>query len=168
MATYYTHIDSLLGKLLLVSDGKHLTGLYMEGQQYEVTPADDWIQDDSLPVLVKAKQQLAEYFSGDRKAFDISLMFAGSQFQKQTWSLLNEIPYGTTATYGALAHQLGDPEAARTVGHTIGMNPISVIIPCHRVVSSTGKLTGYNGGLERKRLLLDLEAGRQQLAILGV
>lgn len=158
-------MNSPLKRLLLVSDGTHLTGLYMQGQQYELHPTDSWVRDDDLPLLIQTKQQLADYFGGTLQKFDVPLKLSGSKFQKQVWSMLSDIPYGTTTTYGTIANHLGDPEGARDVGLAIGMNPISVIIPCHRVVSSMGKLTGYNGGLERKRLLLDLESGKQSLAL---
>lgn len=163
--TYFTYAESPLRDLLLVSDGHYLTGLYMAGQQYERTPLNNWIRNDDLPLFRQAKSELKHYFSGDLISFSIPVRFDGTHFQQSVWTLLMEIPYGKTMTYGALASLLGDPLAARTVGHTIGMNPISVVIPCHRVIASNGKLTGYNGGLERKRLLLDLEQGMQRLAL---
>lgn len=163
--TYFTYTESPLKKLLLVSDGTNLTGLYMARQQYEVAPADDWARDDSLPLFQKTVNELRQYFNGDLTSFSIPVKFQGSQFQRSVWVQLTDIPYGTRISYGDIARALGDPDAARTVGHAVGMNPISVIVPCHRVVSSSGSLTGYNGGLERKQFLLDLEDGKQRLAL---
>ncbi len=162
----YTYIDSPLGQLTLVSeDGMSLSGLYMKGQQYERLPAPSWTRNDSLPIFDLTHKQLGQYFDGRRTRFSLPLRLAGNVFQKTVWALLQDIPYGATATYGLIAEKTGDPSAARTIGHVIGLNPISVIVPCHRVIASNGKLTGYNGGLVRKQLLLDLETGRTQLAL---
>ncbi|MDB5185962.1 MAG: Methylated DNA-protein cysteine methyltransferase [Candidatus Saccharibacteria bacterium] len=137
----------------------------MEGQKYEVHPDKTWVRDDSLPLLAQTVQELDQYFSGKPVSFSAPLQFQGSDFQKHTWQLLAKIPYGKTITYAEIARLLGDPGAVRNVGSVIGMNPISVIVPCHRVIASNGKLTGYNGGLVRKQLLLDLESGKLQLAL---
>ena len=110
-------------------------------------------------VLVRTKAQLAEYFAGDRRAFDLPLAPQGSGFQVQVWRALLRIPYGETCSYGDIARVVGRPSASRAVGAANGRNPIPIIVPCHRVIGSTGSLTGYGGGLERKRYLLDFEQG---------
>ena len=107
--------------------------------------------------------QLREYFDAARQRFDVELALAGNPFELRVWGALREIPYGATASYGAIARQIGSPAAARAVGLANGRNPIAVIVPCHRVIGADGGLTGYGGGLERKRLLLDLEAGKLTL-----
>jgi methylated-DNA-[protein]-cysteine S-methyltransferase len=108
--------------------------------------------------LEQVEEQLAEYFAGERTGFELPTAAAGNAFQRQVWDLIDRIPYGQTTTYGQLASELGNPTLARKVGNAVGHNPLSVIVPCHRVVGKDGKLTGYAGGLERKRFLLDLEA----------
>lgn len=115
-------------------------------------------RDDDHPVLVAAREQLAAYFTGARETFDLPLAPVGSAFRQQVWALLRDIPYGTTTTYGALAAALGRTgRAARAVGLANGANPLGVVVPCHRVVGADGRLTGYAGGIERKRALLALE-----------
>ncbi len=114
--------------------------------------------DDSNPYLRKAAEQLDEYFAGSRRAFDIPLDLDGTAFQRAVWGALQEIPFGKTITYGELAEELGRPTAARAVGAAVGRNPVSVVIPCHRVVGRDGSLTGFAGGLDAKIRLLELEA----------
>jgi methylated-DNA-[protein]-cysteine S-methyltransferase len=114
---------------------------------------------DRHPVLLDAERQLAEYFAGHRKTFDLMLDFVGTDFQKKVWAALLTIPYGETRTYGQIARQIGSPNAMRAVGAANGRNPISIVAPCHRVIGSTGELTGFAGGVERKEHLLQLEAG---------
>ncbi|HEU4948860.1 MAG TPA: methylated-DNA--[protein]-cysteine S-methyltransferase [Kribbella sp.] len=149
-------VDSPVGALTLVSspDGE-LTGLYMEQQRHRPPEGLFGERDDSL--LPEVAIQLTEYFAGRRTRFDLPLKLIGTPFQLQVWAALQEIPYGETTTYGELAQSLGKPQAARAVGLANGKNPIGIIIPCHRVVGSTGSLTGYGGGLERKRQLLQHE-----------
>lgn len=115
------------------------------------------------PLLDALRAQLAEYFAGGRRTFDVPLYYAGSDFQHQVWSSLRDIPYGETCSYGAIAKRLGDPKAMRAVGAANGLNPIAIVIPCHRVVNANGELGGYGGGLWRKRKLLDLERGQGSL-----
>lgn len=158
--TSYRHIDSPLGTILLRVQGAHLTGLFFAGQKYhpagiadsrEVPPAD-------AAVLDRAASELAEYFAGRRDAFTVPVRFAGSPFQQRVWEALLAIPCGETASYGELARALGlPPTHARAVGGAVGRNPLSVIVPCHRVLGSAGALTGYAGGIERKRALLQRE-----------
>jgi methylated-DNA-[protein]-cysteine S-methyltransferase len=166
MATLYTTTDSPIGELLLTGDGAALTGLYMQaGRRKRIDPA--WERSDVA--FADAVAQLREYFAGERREFDLPLAPRGADFQLRAWAALREIPYGETVTYGEQARRIGHPDAARAVGAANGQNPIAVIVPCHRVIGANGSLTGFGGGLERKRLLLDLEAdtvsGATRLAI---
>ena len=154
---YHSYFESTIGRLLLTSDGTALTGLYMEEPKYG--PALDGgsrFDDEALPFR-ETKQQLAEYFAGERVAFDLPLAMHGTEFQKQVWKALLDIPFGVTMSYGELARKIGNPNASRAVGLANGRNPISIIVPCHRVIGSNGSLTGYGGGLPRKEALLSLE-----------
>lgn len=117
---------------------------------------------DSLSVLDKMERELAEYFVGSRQSFDIPLLLAGTDFQKSVWQALSEIPYGDVVTYMDVSHAIGNPKAIRAVSQAIGSNPLSILIPCHRVVGSNGALTGYAGGIEAKRCLLELENGQEK------
>ena len=154
---FFDTIDSPIGDLLLTSDGSALTRLHME--PFEVAP--EWIRDPAP--LAEAAAQLKAYFDGDLEDFDLPLAPSGTEFQLRVWSALREIPYGETASYGELAAAVGRPGASRAVGAANGRNPIAVIVPCHRVIGANGTLTGYGGGLERKRILLELEAGVRRL-----
>ncbi|TCN30514.1 methylated-DNA-[protein]-cysteine S-methyltransferase [Kribbella orskensis] len=153
----YAVIDSPLGRLTLVArDQGELAGLYMEEHRHRPPLETFGIRDDS--VLPEVVQQLKEYFAGERTTFDIPLALTGTPFQHRVWTALQDIPYGETTTYGELAASLGlVPGASRAVGLANGKNPVSIIVPCHRVVGSTGSLTGYGGGLDRKQRLLDHE-----------
>lgn len=157
MPTYYTFIDSPLEQLLLISDGRALIGLYMSEQRHGPKIGVDWQQDDLIDPFKLAEAQLAAYFSRQLQEFSIPFAPHGTVFQKTVWQALQSIPYGTTTTYGDLARQIGHPTSVRAVGQANARNPLSIIIPCHRVISSKGKLTGYGGGLERKAALLALE-----------
>ncbi|UOX90286.1 methylated-DNA--[protein]-cysteine S-methyltransferase [Amycolatopsis sp. FBCC-B4732] len=148
-------IASPIGPLTLVGDGEALIGLYFDGHLRTPRLTDLGPRDDDG--FEAAKRQLGEYFAGTRREFDLELAPRGSAFEKQVWALLTKIPYGETRTYGQLAAELGDPGAAQAVGNANGWNPISVVVPCHRVVGTSGGLTGYAGGLTRKRFLLSLE-----------
>ncbi len=154
-ATLYTTTDSPIGELLLTGDGAALTGLYMQaGRRKRIDPS--WRRSDAA--FAAAVAQLGEYFAGERREFDLALAPRGGEFQLRAWQALREIPYGETIAYGEQARRIGHPDAARAVGAANGQNPIGVIVPCHRVVGADGSLTGFGGGLSRKRLLLDLEA----------
>ena len=152
----YTVADSPIGELVLVGGEDGLAGVYMTPHRHgpELDPA--WRRDPAP--LAEAARQLEEYFTGDRTEFDLPLAPHGTAFQQRVWALLREIPYGETTTYGALAERLGNPRTVRAVGLANGRNPISIVVPCHRVIGSDGSLVGFGGGLERKRTLLDLEA----------
>ncbi|NLE73059.1 MAG: methylated-DNA--[protein]-cysteine S-methyltransferase [Actinobacteria bacterium] len=160
--TVYSYIDSPLGRVLLTSDGDSLTGLHLEGQKHEPQPDNDWTRDDALLLFAATATQLAEYFAGTRSSFDLPVAPMGTPFQQEVWRLLQEIPYGARISYGDIAREMGRPQAARAVGAAVGRNPVSIIVPCHRVVGSDGSLTGYAGGLERKTTLLELERRHTQ------
>ncbi len=160
--TQYTCVDSPIGMLLLLSDGQHLTGLYMDVAKYHA--AESWSKNNDLAILQETTRQLAEYFEGARQVFDLPIKPAGTEFQRQVWEELCNIPYGTVISYGQLARTIGKPKAFRAVGLANSKNPISIIVPCHRVIGGNGTLTGYGGGLPRKKALLLLEGGQQHSA----
>jgi methylated-DNA-[protein]-cysteine S-methyltransferase len=153
--TLYTTIDSPLGELLLTGDGEALRSLRMRGGRRRLTVDRAWTRADEP--FADARAQLDEYFSGARTGFDLALAPAGSGFQSRVWRMLLEIPYGRTVSYGELARRVGTDASPRAVGSANGANPISIIVPCHRVIGADGSLIGYGGGLERKRALLELE-----------
>lgn len=156
--TTHVVVDSPVGPLTLVSDGEHLTGVWFS--EHKHPPKDtgsDVDHEDAPQVLRDAADQLAEYFAGDRTTFDVPLAAEGTDFQHRVWARLREIPYGQTRSYGQLAAELGQPGASRAVGLANGRNPVSIVVPCHRVIGSSGAITGYGGGVERKQTLLDLE-----------
>ncbi|WP_216841010.1 methylated-DNA--[protein]-cysteine S-methyltransferase [Acidobacterium sp. S8] len=150
-------MESPVGKLKLVASDKGLAAILWENDRPHRVRLDDLVEDEQHPILVKTEGQLREYFAGKRKEFSIALDMQGSRFQKDVWEALLAIPFGETRSYGQLAKQLGNPRATRAVGAANGRNPISIIVPCHRVIGSSGKLTGFAGGLETKAHLLDLE-----------
>jgi len=154
--TTYTTIGSPVGQLTLVAtESGALCGLYMHDQRH-LPPRDRFGCRNDVG-FDDARRQLGEYFAGTRTAFDLQLEPRGTEFQQKVWALLREIPYGETISYAQLADRYGDPRAIRAVAAANGKNPIGIIVPCHRVIGSDGSLTGYAGGLERKRFLLDLE-----------
>lgn len=152
--TVWTDIDSPIGVLRLQSDGDAITAIV-----FEPLPEPTGERDDAHPVLTEARTQLEAYFAGERKEFDLPLAASGTPFQQRVWQELCEIAYGATATYGEIAQRLGlPPGASRAVGLANGRNPIPIVVPCHRVIGSKGKLVGYGGGLDRKQKLLSLES----------
>lgn len=153
----YTEYDSPLGRLLLAASPRGITGLYFEEHKYFSGPGD-WRRDDAHPHLVAAAAQLQEYFCGERQNFDLALDPSGTSFQQAVWTALCSLQFGTTTTYSAIAQHIAKPNAIRATGTAIGKNPISIIVPCHRVLGSSGGLSGFAGGLPRKRYLLDLES----------
>lgn len=166
----YTVVDSRIGELLLTGDGRALTGIEFDlgggaGPLQRASPAarvrPDWVADRAP--LAAAVEQLLAYLDGELTVFDLPVATAGSDFQRRVWELLADIPYGQTTSYGRLAARLGRPSASRAVGLANGRNPIPIVLPCHRVVGASGALTGYGGGLDRKRWLLDLEQRRARL-----
>jgi methylated-DNA-[protein]-cysteine S-methyltransferase len=153
----HTVVDSPMGPLTLVAEGESLVGLYMVRQRHR-PPEEVFGVPDDTP-FAEAIRQLAAYFEGRLTRFELPMAFSGTPFQQRVWSALRDIPYGETISYGQLADRLGQPTASRAVGLANGKNPIGIIVPCHRVVGSNGDLTGYGGGLDRKRELLAFERG---------
>lgn len=164
MTTTHRHVPSLhhavvaspIGPLTVVADGPVIVGCYMEGHLRGPGPDAIGPRDDAA--LADARSQLDEYFAGTRTAFDLPIELRGAPLQRAVWSALREIPFGARRSYGDLAVELGDRNLAQAVGAANARNPISVIVPCHRVVGADGSLVGFAGGLDRKRFLLDLEA----------
>lgn len=162
-APLYTSVESPIGELLLLGDGQILSGLYMQGGRRPIAIGPRWRCSSAAFGHVRA--QLKEYFAGERAAFDVSLTMQGDPFERLVWRALQDIPYGETVSYGEIARRIGHPSAARAVGLANARNPIAIIVPCHRVIGADGTLTGYGGGLERKRALLELEAGQARLPV---
>jgi methylated-DNA-[protein]-cysteine S-methyltransferase len=154
---HYRTIESPIGLLTLAGHGSALTNLRMVDQTYEPSRAD-WSADPEA--FNDAVDQLGAYFAGELIDFDIELDLRGTEFQQRVWKALLTIPYGETRSYGEIAEQVGAPGAARAVGLANGHNPIAIVVPCHRVIGASGSLTGYGGGLDRKRSLLELEKKR--------
>jgi methylated-DNA-[protein]-cysteine S-methyltransferase len=157
----YSYIDSPLGELLVVRDDGGITGLYLPTGRHAKTALTGWTRDDAA--FDDARAQLGEYFAGERTEFELPLNPTGTEFQTKVWLALREIPYGETASYGETAQAIGSPTASRAVGLANGQNPISIIVPCHRVIGANGSLTGYGGGLDAKRWLLSHEAAHAGL-----
>ncbi|MGQ0618512.1 MAG: methylated-DNA--[protein]-cysteine S-methyltransferase [Panacagrimonas sp.] len=157
-ARCHARMPSPIGELLLVGEGDALVGLYMIERKND--PALGLCDDARLSV---ARQQLEAYFAGRRTSFELELRPMGTDFQRKVWAALREIPFGETISYGELARRIGQPSASRAVGLANGQNPISIIVPCHRVIGANGSLTGYGGGIERKRWLLAHEARGRSL-----
>jgi methylated-DNA-[protein]-cysteine S-methyltransferase len=158
MTTMYTIFESPVGPLLLMSDGHSLTGLHTDSDKHRPTMRPDWIRDDDATPFAQVKEQMRTYFEGRLTNFDLPLAPQGTEFQLGVWRELRGIPYGETISYAELARRIGRPQASRAVGHANARNPISIIVPCHRVIGADKSLTGYAGGLERKRMLLTHEA----------
>ncbi len=145
-------IDTVIGKIGIAEDGKSITNLYFDSN----TIPEGFDLKETL-LLKEAAKQLSEYFSGKRKTFELPLAPSGTEFQKKVWDTLKQIPYGETMSYGEVAKKIGNDKACRAVGMANNKNPIPIIIPCHRVIGSNGKLVGYGGGLDIKKKLLELE-----------
>jgi methylated-DNA-[protein]-cysteine S-methyltransferase len=158
----HKHVNSPVGKLKLVASEKGLVAVLWENDPPGRVRLEETQEDPQHKILARAEKELKEYFAGTREAFTVPLDMRGTAFQKNVWEALLGIPFGETRSYGQLASQLGSPTASRAVGAANGRNPVSIIVPCHRVIGSTGKLTGFAGGLDVKETLLTLE-GRQPL-----
>lgn len=156
-----THFQSPLGSMTLAATQAGLAGVWFDGQRHlppELATGTSWPRDANHPLLKKAAQQLAQYFAGQRHDFNLPLdLSGGTEFQKAVWQALLAIPPGRTTSYGRISQNISNPAAVRAVGAAVGRNPISIIVPCHRVVGADGSLTGYAGGLDRKTALLRLE-----------
>jgi methylated-DNA-[protein]-cysteine S-methyltransferase len=159
----YTRIPSPIGELLLAGDGETLHRLHMLQAPRPTHIPASWRERPQA--FAEAKRQLHEYFDGQRERFELPVTMDGTSFQRDVWSALCEIDYGQTASYGEIARRVGKPDAARAVGITNARNPIAIVVPCHRVIGANGTLTGYGGGLERKRYLLDLEQAASQIRL---
>jgi methylated-DNA-[protein]-cysteine S-methyltransferase len=156
-AVRHAVVDSPVGPLTMVARDGRLAGLYMAGQRHLPDEHTFGARDDE--VLPEVREQLAAYFRGELREFDLPLAEVGTPFQAEVWAALRRVPYGETCTYGELAAAIGRPAAVRAVGAANGRNPICIVVPCHRVVGSTGQLTGYAGGVDKKAALLALEQG---------
>jgi methylated-DNA-[protein]-cysteine S-methyltransferase len=158
MTTFCTRFDSLSGRLVVLADGRSLTGRQTGSVRDRPEMRPDWIRDDAAVPFAEVKAQLRAYFAGRLTEFDLPLAPQGTEFQLCVWQELRGIPFGETISYGELGRRIGRPQASRAVGHANARNPISIIVPCHRVIGADNSLTGYAGGLERKRMLLAHEA----------
>jgi methylated-DNA-[protein]-cysteine S-methyltransferase len=157
MTLAYKTIDSPVGKLKLVASDNGLVAVLWDKEKPKRVRLGEVQEREGHPVLIKAERQITDYFAGKRRSFSVDIDMQGTSFQKQVWEALLAIPFGETRTYGDLAKQLGRPQAARAIGAASGKNPLSIIVPCHRVVGSSGRLTGFAGGLDAKARLLELE-----------
>ena len=153
--TYHTTIPSPLGDLLLTGNGQALTGVYLTPHRHGPTAGGDWVRDEAP--FAEARRQLSEYFAGARTVFDLPTAATGTPFQQRVWQALCAIPHGRTASYGDIARAIGNPKAVRAVGLANGRNPLSIVVPCHRVLAAGRALGGYSSGLDVKRALLALE-----------
>lgn len=160
---YYDFCESPYGRMLLVAGDEGLAGVYFDGQKYFPQVASQWRRDAGHAMLRQAKRELDEYFGGERKRFEVALAPSGTRFQRSVWNAIASVGFGRTISYGELANRAGCPGSARAAGAATGRNPIGIIVPCHRIVGADGSLTGYAGGLERKRALLALESGIPEL-----
>ena len=153
---YSTHYSSPIGEILIASDGEAICGLWFFGQKH-FPSSDNFIQNDDLAIFKDVKRWLDEYFNGSKPEIKFRLRPEGSEFRVKVWRILSEIPYGETMTYGEIARKISPTMSAQAVGGAVGCNPISILIPCHRVLGKNGELTGYAGGLDRKVELLKIE-----------
>jgi methylated-DNA-[protein]-cysteine S-methyltransferase len=160
---YYDFYQSPHGQMLVVADGEGLSGVYFDGKKYIAQIDAGWRRDAAHAPLRQATRELAEYFAGEREQFETPLAPAGTPFQRSVWKAIATVAFGATITYGELARRAGYPGSVRAAGAATGRNPITIMVPCHRIVGSGGALTGYAGGLDRKRALLELEAGIREL-----
>ena len=160
---YYDLYESPQGQMLLTATERGIAGVYFAGQKYFPKDESEWSRDGRNTLLRQARGELIEYFAGTRKRFEVALDPSGTPFQRAVWKAISGVAYGETITYGELARRAGAAGRARAAGAATGRNPIGIIVPCHRIVGADGSLTGYAGGLERKRALLALEAGELPL-----
>jgi methylated-DNA-[protein]-cysteine S-methyltransferase len=160
---YYDFYESPHGRMLLVAREEGLSGVYFEGQKYHPQVAVEWRRDARHAPLRQAQRELAEYFGGERKEFETALAAEGTAFQRAIWRAISSVGFGATITYAQLAERAGFSGSARAAGAATGRNPLTILVPCHRIVGSNGALTGYAGGLARKRALLAFESGIPEL-----
>jgi len=157
MSLFYKFVDTPVGRLKLIASEKGLVAILWENDKPSRVRLPEMVEDENQKVLIKAERQLKEYFAGKRREFNLELDMRGTSFQRDVWEALLSIPFGETRSYGELARQIGRASASRAVGAANGRNPLSIVVPCHRVIGATGKLTGFAGGLEVKERLLGLE-----------
>ena len=160
MTLFYKEIKSPVGKLKLVASSKALVAVLWEQERPNRVKLSTMNLDPRHPILIEAERQLSEYFTGERIQFDLPLQLDGTEFQKKVWQALRDIPFGKTKSYLDLARAVGSPHASRAVGAANGKNPLSIVVPCHRVIGADGTLTGFAGGLATKAALLAFEAHR--------
>jgi methylated-DNA-[protein]-cysteine S-methyltransferase len=152
---YYDELKVPTGELLLMSSGDVITGVYWKSYKKVPVPTKDWIKDPSK--FKNLIEQIKEYFSGERKIFDIRIAARGTEFQEAVWKVISEIPYNKSLSYKEVAEKIGRPNAVRAVGTAVGSNPLCIVVPCQRVSTTNGKISGYAGGIESKEYLLKLE-----------
>ncbi|MEN4768363.1 methylated-DNA--[protein]-cysteine S-methyltransferase [Duffyella gerundensis] len=163
MSYYYKITTTPVGVLTLIASDRGLAAILWQDDSPRRVRLDPRVENADHPLLLQAEQQLQEYFAGTRQRFDLPLDFAGTEFQRKVWAALVSIPFGETRSYKQIAEQIGHPSAMRAVGAANGRNPVSIIAPCHRVIGTNGKLTGFAGGLDIKAFLLSLESGASQV-----
>ena len=156
---YYDFYESPYGQMLLVAEGEGLCGVHFEGEKYHPAIHPEWQRDARHAPLRQVKRELVQYFNRERKRFETALAPVGTPFQQSVWKAISTVDFGDTITYGELARRAGSPGSVRAAGAATGRNPITILVPCHRIVGANGSLTGYAGGLDRKRALLALESG---------
>lgn len=152
---FYTDLKVPTGDLLLIKEDREITGVFWKSYKKVPKPEENWINDPSE--FTDAIKQIQEYFDGKRKSFDIKIRAAGTDFQKAVWSVIAKIPYNQSLTYKQVAEKIGKPKAVRAVGTAVGSNPLCIVVPCQRVSTASGTISGYAGGIESKRYLLELE-----------
>ena len=160
---YFDFYESPMGRMLIVASDEGLNGLYFIDQKYYREVEPDWVRGEKHPVVRQTAREMKEYFGGKRKEFDVPLAPEGTPFQAEVWKAISSVRYGNTITYSELARRAGHPDAIRAAGTATGRNPITIIVPCHRIIGADGSLTGYAGGLHRKRALQELESGAGML-----
>jgi methylated-DNA-[protein]-cysteine S-methyltransferase len=160
---YFDFYESPMGRMLIVATDRGLSGLYFVDQKYYREVGRDWLRGEHNQIIRETACELSEFFAGERKKFDVTLAAEGTSFQASIWRAISSVEYGDSITYLELARRAGHPQAVRAAGTATGRNPITIIVPCHRIVGSDGSLTGYAGGLERKRALRELEGGARSL-----
>ena len=157
---FYNIFNSKLGKVTIATDGEYITELHLETDKYFHEIPKDWTLDTQNQLLENTHQQMDKYLSGELKIFDLPVSFHGTDFQKEVWKSLKDIPFGKTVTYRDIAEKIHKPKSVRAVGTAIGRNPICIVVPCHRVIGTNGSLTGYAAGLDVKEKLLKLESSK--------
>jgi methylated-DNA-[protein]-cysteine S-methyltransferase len=162
---HYDFYDGPQGRMLLVAQDAGLCGVYFDSQKYLPEVDSAWRREPGHAIVRQARRELAEYFAGERRRFDTALAPEGTPFQRSVWKAISSVAFGETISYGELARRAGCPGSARAAGAATGRNPIGIVVPCHRIVGANGSLTGYAGGLDRKRALLALESGVRELAL---